>query len=92
MLLRGIDPALEGEVTDLAAAHPEALAQLQPGAFRVVLGLELARQLGVRVGDVVTLVAPSGQVTPAGVLPRLKQMTVAGLFHSGHYEYDAALA
>ena len=91
-LVRGIDPALEGEVTDLAAAHPEVLAQLQPGAFRVVLGLELARQLGVRVGDVVTLVAPSGQVTPAGVLPRLKQMTVAGLFHSGHYEYDAALA
>ena len=92
VVLRGIDPALEGEVTDLAAAHPEVLAQLQPGAFRVVLGLELARQLGVRVGDVVTLVAPSGQVTPAGVLPRLKQMTVAGLFHSGHYEYDAALA
>ena len=92
VVLRGIDPALEGEVTDLAAAHPQVLAQLQPGAFRVVLGLELARQLGVRVGDVVTLVAPSGQVTPAGVLPRLKQMTVAGLFHSGHYEYDAALA
>ena len=92
VVLRGIDPALEGEVTDLAAANPEVLAQLQPGAFRVVLGLELARQLGVRVGDVVTLVAPSGQVTPAGVLPRLKQMTVAGLFHSGHYEYDAALA
>ena len=92
VVLRGIDPALEGEVTDLAAAHPEVLAQLQPGAFRVVLGLELARQLGVRVGDVVTLVAPSGQVTPAGVLPRLKQMTVAALFHSGHYEYDAALA
>lgn len=92
VVLRGIDPALEGEVTDLAAAHPEVLAQLQPGAFRVVLGLELARQLGVRVGDVVTLVAPSGQVTPAGVLPRLKQMTVAGLFHSGHYEYDVALA
>ena len=92
VVLRGIDPSLEGEVTDLAAAHPEVLAQLQPGAFRVVLGLELARQLGVRVGDVVTLVAPSGQVTPAGVLPRLKQMTVAGLFHSGHYEYDAALA
>ena len=92
VVLRGIDPALEGEVTDLAAAHPEVLGQLQPGAFRVVLGLELARQLGVRVGDVVTLVAPSGQVTPAGVLPRLKQMTVAGLFHSGHYEYDAALA
>ncbi len=92
VLLRGIDPALEGAVTDLAAAQPEVLQQLQPGQFRIVLGLELARQLGVRVGDRVTLIVPSGQVTPAGVLPRLKQMEVAGIFHSGHYEYDAALA
>jgi lipoprotein-releasing system permease protein len=43
------------------------------------------------VGDRVTLVAPGGQVTPAGVMPRLKQLTVAGLFDSGHYEYDATL-
>jgi lipoprotein-releasing system permease protein len=45
----------------------------------------------VRVGDLVTLIAPSGQVTPAGVVPRLKQMTVAGTFDSGHYEYDSGL-
>jgi lipoprotein-releasing system permease protein len=45
----------------------------------------------VREGDVVTLIAPSGQVTPAGVVPRLKQMTVVGTFDSGHYEYDSAL-
>jgi lipoprotein-releasing system permease protein len=57
-----------------------------------VLGGELARALGVRTGDSVTLIAPSGQVTPAGVVPRLKQMTVVGTFHSGHYEYDATLA
>jgi len=56
-----------------------------------VLGGELARMLGVRVGDVVTLIAPSGQVTPAGVVPRLKQMQVAGTFDSGHYEYDSTL-
>jgi lipoprotein-releasing system permease protein len=47
--------------------------------------------LGVREGDRVTLVAPSGQVTPAGVVPRLKQMTVVGTFDSGHFEYDSAL-
>jgi lipoprotein-releasing system permease protein len=52
----------------------------------------LARSLGVRLGDVVTLVAPSGQVTPAGVVPRIKQMTVVGTFDSGHFEYDATLA
>ena len=48
--------------------------------------------LGVRAGDTVTLVSPSGQMTPAGVVPRMKQMGVVGLFHSGHYEYDSALA
>lgn len=90
-LVRGIDPALEGNVTDVAATHPEVLQRLQPGAFRIVLGYELARQLGVRVGDVLTLIAPSGQITPAGVVPRLKQMEVTGLFNSGHYEYDSAM-
>ncbi|MBI2744964.1 MAG: lipoprotein-releasing ABC transporter permease subunit [Burkholderiales bacterium] len=91
-IVRGIDPALEGEVTDLAAGMKNgALARLVPGEFGVVLGRDLARQLGVQQGDKVTLVAPSGQVTPAGVVPRLKQMTVVGTFDSGHYEYDAGL-
>jgi lipoprotein-releasing system permease protein len=91
-IVRGIDPAHEGEVTDVAAAlKPEVMRRLVPGAFGVVLGAELARGLGVRTGDPVTLVAPSGQVTPAGVVPRLKQLTVVGTFDSGHYEYDSAL-
>ena len=91
-LVRGIEPKLEPEVTELAAAlQPDVLAELVSGEFKVVLGGDLARQLGVRRGDKVTLVAPGGQVTPAGVVPRLKQMTVAGTFDSGHYEYDAAL-
>ena len=46
----------------------------------------------MRPGDKLTLIAPSGQVTPAGVVPRLKQMTVVGSFDSGHYEYDSTLA
>ncbi|WP_042411706.1 lipoprotein-releasing ABC transporter permease subunit [Comamonas aquatica] len=90
-IVRGIDPAREGEVTDLAATNAEVLKLLTPGTFNIVLGQELARQMGVGVGDVVTLIAPSGQVTPAGVVPRLKQMTVAGTFDSGHYEYDSAM-
>ena len=91
-LVRGIEPTLEPEVTDLAAGlGPALLSQLVGGEFKVVLGGELARQLGVRSGDKVTLIAPGGQVTPAGVVPRLKQMTVAGTFDSGHYEYDSAL-
>ena len=92
-LVRGIDPALEPRVTDLAAALSHTvLPRLVPGEFGIVLGGELARSLGVITGDSVTLIAPSGQVTPAGVVPRIRQMTVVGTFDSGHYEYDAALA
>jgi lipoprotein-releasing system permease protein len=91
-LVRGIDPAREPEVSDVATgAQSAVLAKLVPGAFDVVLGIELARSLGVEAGDKVTLVAPGGQVTPAGVVPRLKQMTVVGTFDSGHYEYDSSL-
>ncbi|MBA2962512.1 MULTISPECIES: lipoprotein-releasing ABC transporter permease subunit [Ramlibacter] len=91
-LVRGIDPLLEPQVTDLGqAVQAGTLARLVPGGFGVVLGAELARNLGVRAGDPVTLVAPGGQVTPAGIVPRLKQMTVVGTFDSGHYEYDSGL-
>ena len=104
VLVRGIDPALEPSVVDLRAGMAAqarnsinqslsmpGIEALQPGQFGVVLGLDLARQLGLRLGDPVTLISPNGQVTPAGVLPRLKQMQVVGLFNSGHYEYDSAL-
>ena len=92
VLVRGIDPQHEQEVSDFDnGAQARVLGQLQPGAFGVVLGVELAHSLGVQRGDRVTLVAPSGQVTPAGVVPRLKQLTVLGTFDSGHYEYDSAL-
>ena len=92
-LVRGIEPTLEPQVTDIATtAQKGALDKLVPGQFGIVLGGELARSLFVREGDQVTLVAPGGQVTPAGVVPRLKQFTVVGTFDSGHYEYDSALA
>jgi lipoprotein-releasing system permease protein len=70
----------------------QVLSRLQPGQFGIVLGAELARNLGVQQGDPITLIAPGGQITPAGVVPRLKQMTVVGTFDSGHYEYDSGLA
>ncbi len=93
VVLRGISPPEEATVTELAAKMRDTtLVQLQPGAFGIVLGAELARSLGVREGDKVTIVAPGGQVTPAGIVPRLKQFTVVGRFDSGHYEYDNGLA
>src|SRR3954466_14152150 len=91
-IVRGIDPKIESQVTDLAAAAQGTLDKLVPGEFNVVLGAELARNMGVRPGDAVTMIAPGGQVTPAGVVPRLKQMTVVGTFDSGHFEYDSGLA
>jgi lipoprotein-releasing system permease protein len=91
-IVRGIDPALEGQVTDLAKMQAPLMAQLKAGAWNIVLGVELARMLGARIGDKVTIVAPGGQTTPAGVVPRLKQFTLVGTFEVGHYEYDSGLA
>jgi lipoprotein-releasing system permease protein len=68
------------------------LASLQAGAFNIVLGSELARALGVFAGDKIALIAPQGLVTPAGVIPRLKQFTVTGIFEVGMFEYDSGLA
>ena len=93
VVLRGIDPALEQHVTPLVADMPAGLReQLKDGEFGVILGGNLARSLGVGAGDNVTLIVPSGQMTPAGVVPRLKQMKVLGAFDSGHYEFDAGYA
>ena len=93
IIVRGIVPDEEATVTDLARQLKDTtLAKLVPGNWNVVLGIELARSLGVRSGDRVTLVLPGGQVTPAGIVPRLRTLTVAGTFDAGHYEYDNGLA
>ncbi|MCY4747174.1 lipoprotein-releasing ABC transporter permease subunit [Pelomonas sp. UHG3] len=91
-VIRGIAPAEEATVTGLGAQLKDTYAKLAPGAWNIVLGAELARQLNVGEGDKITVVAPGGQVTPAGVVPRLKSFNIVGVFHSGHYEYDAGLA
>jgi lipoprotein-releasing system permease protein len=92
-VVRGISPAEEAGVTELGARlRDTTFAKLQPGQWNIVLGAELARVLLAQVGDKVTLVAPGGQVTPAGVVPRLKQFTLVGTFEAGHYEYDSGLA
>jgi lipoprotein-releasing system permease protein len=93
VVVRGIVPNEEATVTDLAAQLKDTtLARLVPGTWGVVLGIELARSLGVHEGDKVTIVLPGGTVTPAGVVPRLRQLTVVGTFDAGHYEYDSGLA
>jgi lipoprotein-releasing system permease protein len=92
-LIRGVDPALERRVSEIGANMVEGgLDSLTPGTFHIVLGAELARGLRVGLGSKVTLVAPKGQVTPAGLLPRLKRFTVTGIFKMGMYEYDNGLS
>ncbi|HXZ97663.1 MAG TPA: lipoprotein-releasing ABC transporter permease subunit [Burkholderiales bacterium] len=92
-VVRGILPEYENKVVDLGS-HMKVgrLSNLHPGEFGIILGVDLARALGVMAGDKLLLIAPQGLVTPAGILPRLKQFTVVGVFDAGHYEYDAGLA
>lgn len=92
-IVRGVLPADEDRVADIGS-HMKAgkLSNLRAGEFGIVLGSELARAVGVSMGDKVVLISPQGQVTPAGILPRLKQFRVVGIFEVGMYEYDNGLA
>src|SRR5512145_2127910 len=92
-LIRGILPQDEDKVADIGR-HMKvgALTDLRPGEFGIVLGSELAHAIGASVGEKVVLIAPQGQVTPAGILPRIKQFTLVGVFEVGMYEYDSGLA
>ncbi|HEX5804355.1 MAG TPA: ABC transporter permease, partial [Azospira sp.] len=85
-LVRGILPELEDRVADFRPHMKSgSLDALTPDSFGIVLGSELARALGVFVGDRVTLIAPQGVVTPAGVVPRLKTFNVVGIFEVGMF-------
>jgi lipoprotein-releasing system permease protein len=91
--IRGVLPEEEPKVSDVASQIKQGnFNDLKAGEFNIVLGGELARTLNAGIGDKVTLIAPQGQVTPAGVIPRLKQFKVVGIFEAGHYEYDSTLA
>ena len=93
VIVRGIDPAREDEVADIGRhMRRGSLADLKPGEFGIVLGAEVARALGVTVGDTVVAITPQGTVTPAGTLPRIKSFRVVGVFEVGMYEFDSGLA
>lgn len=93
VMVRGILPTDENKVADFGDKMiAGTLEQLMPGGFGIVIGRELARNLGVFPGDRIVLISPQGQITPAGILPRLKQFTVTGIFEVGHFEYDSGLA
>lgn len=93
VLMRGIVPSEDARVEDLAR-HLEGgrLGDLEPGAYRVILGQALAEALGAHVGDRVVLMVAEGDVTPVGVLPRMRAFRVAGILSVGMYEYDRRIA
>lgn len=90
--VRGVLPELEDQVADFGThMHAGRLEDLQAGRFGVVLGIGVARALRLGVGERVTLISPQGMVTPAGLMPRLKQLTVVGIFSMDHSEFDSGL-
>ena len=92
-LIRGVLPAEESTVSVIGEHMVDGkLDELAAGEYRIVLGSEIARALGVRRGDKVDLMIPQASVTPAGVVPRFRRFTVAGTFEIGMYEYDVSLA
>ncbi|MBI5331916.1 MAG: lipoprotein-releasing ABC transporter permease subunit [Betaproteobacteria bacterium] len=92
-LIRGLLPEREGQVAEFARRMKAGrLTDLRPGEFGIILGRDLAVSLGVHAGDKITVVTPQGTLTPAGLMPRMKQFTVTGIFQMGMYEYDAGLA
>jgi lipoprotein-releasing system permease protein len=91
--LRGISPQAEARVVNLSPhLLSGSLSDLVPGSYRVILGKALADELGVKVGDRVVMIVALGDVTPLGVLPRMRAFEVAGLISVGMYEYDRRIA
>jgi lipoprotein-releasing system permease protein len=92
-IVRGIIPGEERRVSGLADKFVSgSLDELTPGAWNVVLGSALARELQVGVGDRVVLAISQGTVTPAGLMPRMRRFVVTGIFEAGMYEFDRGLA
>lgn len=93
---KGIDPSLEGSVTDLARSMQKGtLADLQPSdpdaPPGILIGADLANQIGANVGDDVSLTTPEGTLTPMGMIPRTRRFRVAGIFKLGLYEFDSSM-
>ncbi|MBD3670982.1 MAG: lipoprotein-releasing ABC transporter permease subunit [Gammaproteobacteria bacterium] len=92
VMVRGIVPNMEPQVSDVSRKMVKgSYESLEPGAFRVLIGIEMAHSLSVDVGDKLTLVTPNAMVGPAGILPRMKRFTVGGVFEVGMHEYDSSL-
>lgn len=92
-LVRGIDPEEEKSVSEVSQRMIRgSYESLNETKYGIILGRYLARSIGAVIGSKVTMVTPSANVTPAGIMPRLKRFTVVGIFEVGHNQYDANMA
>jgi len=93
VMLRGVLPDAERRVVDLSPhLLSGSMGDLVPGQYRVILGSALAQELGAKVGDRVVLLVALGDVTPVGVIPRMRAFEVTGVLSIGMYEYDRRIA
>lgn len=93
VLIRGIDPQLEPQVDDITKQMSKGrFSSLESSTYNIVIGIDLARQMGAGIGDKITIITPDGQITPAGMIPRLKQFTISAIFDTHMAEYDSSLA
>jgi lipoprotein-releasing system permease protein len=91
--VRGIEPALEQDVSTIGdLLRDGSVDALSPGDYRMAIGVSLAEELGVNVGDSIVLIIAQGRVTPAGLVPRMRSFEIAAIFEAGMYEYDRGLA
>ena len=94
-VIKGVDPDRVGKVTELA--HNMKAGRLQDlkeesGSPGIILGVELAKQLGVSINDPIQVISPLGTITPMGMMPKMKRFRVVGIFHSGMYDFDSKFA
>ena len=93
VMVRGVLPAEEARTTGLGQQLTAgSLTDLKDGAYNVILGANLAKELRVKVGDDIVIIAPEATATPSGLVPRMRRFHVTGTFLSGMFEYDNTLA
>jgi lipoprotein-releasing system permease protein len=91
VIVRGIDPGLEPKVSDLNLKIKQGKFDLIQDEYGILIGSDIARYFGLSVGDKVALITSQANYSPVGMLPRLKQFKIKGVFEVGMYEYDAGL-
>jgi lipoprotein-releasing system permease protein len=97
VILTGVEPDLQGKVTDLArnlrTGQLQDLKKPREGDLPgIILGVELGKHLGVSVNDTLQVISPLGTLTPMGMVPKMKRFRVVGIFYSGMYEFDNTFA